>query len=73
MKIRQAWIFYGINNETTIIHNIKVCKDPERTKEHKSLMRHLDNYVYERVGVITADAWNKDNQFVKFNADINLK
>ena len=32
------------------------------------MMRHLDNYIYQRVGYMSADAWNENNQYIKINA-----
>lgn len=63
------WVFYGENdNGARVIHFIKKCKKPELTNERKQMMRHLDNYVYQRVGYISADAWNENNQYIKINA-----
>jgi len=63
------WIFYGENNNgTKIIHYIKKCKKPQLTSERKKMIQHLDNYVYQRVGYMSADAWNETNQYIKINA-----
>ena len=66
------WIFYGINNGVKVVHAIKACKSPSRTNEYKQMMKLLDNYVYERVGYMSAKAWNEENQYNKMNMDINL-
>ena len=29
-------------------------------------MQHLENYVYQRVGYISADAWNENNELYKW-------
>tara|TARA_R110000772_G_scaffold88687_3_gene184084 strand:- start:1795 stop:2022 length:228 start_codon:yes stop_codon:yes gene_type:complete len=69
------WIFWGTVNtdvhcpmSARVIHHIKRCKEPGRTKEYKNMMYLLDNYVYTNVGYMTADAWNKENQYIKMNA-----
>ena len=65
------WIFWGENTipmGARVIHHIKRCKEPFRTKEYKNMMYLLDNYVYTNVGYMTADAWNKENQYIKMNA-----
>ena len=67
------WVFYGENdNGTRVIHFIKKCKKPELTSERKQMMQHLDNYVYQRVGYMSADAWNNNNQYVKINAQYEI-
>jgi len=61
------WVFYGENNNgSRVIHFIKRCKKPELTNERKKMMQHLDNYVYQRVGYISADAWNENNELYKW-------
>ena len=63
------WIFYGENkNGARVVHCIKRCKKPELTKERKAMMRHLDNYIYQVVGHMTADEWNRQNNYIKMNA-----
>ena len=63
------WIFYGENkNGARVVHYIKRCKKPELTKERKAMMRHLDNYIYQVVGHMTADEWNRQNTYIKMNA-----
>lgn len=71
--MKQNYIFYGENNGVRVIHFIKECVSPTKTSEYKSMMRLLENYVYERTGYMTAKAWNKESQFIKVNMDINLK
>ena len=61
------WVFYGENNNgSRVIHFIKKCKKPELTNERKKMMQHLENYVYQRVGYISADAWNENNELYKW-------
>ena len=61
------WVFYGENNNgSKVIHFIKRCKKPELTNERKKMMQHLENYVYQRVGYISADAWNENNELYKW-------
>tara|TARA_B100000925_G_scaffold8999_1_gene6443 strand:+ start:232 stop:453 length:222 start_codon:yes stop_codon:yes gene_type:complete len=61
------WVFYGENNNgSRVIHFIKRCKKPELTNERKKMMQHLENYVYQRVGYISADAWNENNELYKW-------
>ena len=63
------WIFYGENeNGARVVHYIKRCKKPVLTAERKKMMQHLDNYVYQRVGYMTADALNQSSQYIKFNS-----
>ena len=66
------WIFYGINNDVRVIHAIKKCKSPQRTAEYKQMMKLLDNYVYERVGYMTAQQFNRENTYNKINAQVEL-
>lgn len=61
------WVFYGINKDTTVLHAIKKCAAPERTNEYAEIRQYLDNYIYERVGYMTAKAWNSSNQYVKID------
>ena len=46
----------------------QTMQKPVLTAERKKMMQHLDNYVYQRVGYMTADAWNKSSQYIKFNS-----
>ena len=70
------WVFYGENKSGTgyvrVIHFIKRCKKPELTNERKQMMQHLDNYTYQRVGYMSADAWNENNQYIKINAQYEI-
>ena len=67
------WVFYGENdNGARVIHFIKKCKKPELTNERKQMMQHLDNYTYQRVGYMSADAWNENNQYIKINAQYEI-
>ncbi len=63
------WIFYGENkNGARVVHFIKKCKKPEQTKESKIMMQHLSNYIYQMVGHMTADEWNRHYTHIKINA-----
>jgi len=63
------WIFYGENKDgARVVHYIKRCKKPELTKERKAMMQHLDNYIYQVVGHMTADEWNRQHTYIKMNA-----
>lgn len=61
------WIFYGNERGTSlkVIHFVKQCMSPGRTKEYKRMMELLERDVYETVGYCTAAKWNEEHNLIK--------
>ena len=63
-KEAQRWVFYTVDETGhKTIYAIQKTSAPSRTKHNKNLLELLDrtDNDVERVGAMTASAWNKEN------------
>lgn len=64
------WIFYGMKDGVKIIHAIKNCKHPRRTKVYKDLSSLGLENVYSSVGYESAKYFNDYSEYIKFDMEM---